>query len=80
MGHLPHAAAVNIGTRPTVTDQTQRTIEAHLLDFNKDLYGINVTLDFMEFLRGEQKFNGLPELVAQINRDIARTREIIRKA
>ncbi len=79
VGHLPHAAAVNIGTRPTVTDQTQRTIEAHLLDFNKDLYGINVTLDFAEFLRGEQKFNGLPELVAQINRDIARTREIIRK-
>ena len=77
VGHLPHAAAVNIGIRPTVTDRTQRTIEAHLLDFDKDLYGINVTLDFVEFLRGEQKFNGVPELVAQINRDVARTREII---
>jgi riboflavin kinase/FMN adenylyltransferase len=76
VGHIPHAAAVNIGTRPTVTNQTQRTIEAHLLDFNKDLYGINVTLDFVEFLRGEQKFSGVPELVAQITRDIARARQL----
>jgi riboflavin kinase/FMN adenylyltransferase len=76
VGHIPHAAAINIGTRPTVTDQTQRTIEAHLLDFDKDLYGINVTLDFVAFLRGEQKFNGIAELVAQINRDVARTREM----
>lgn len=78
VGHLPHAAAVNIGTRPTVTDQTQRTIEAHLLDFDKDLYGINVTLDFIEFLRGEQKFNGVSELVAQIRRDVARTRDLVK--
>lgn len=78
VGHLPHAAAVNIGTRPTVTDQTQRTIEAHLLDFDKDLYGINVTLDFIEFLRGEQKFNGVSELVAQITRDVARTSDLVK--
>jgi len=78
VGHLPHAAAVNIGTRPTVTDQTRRTIEAHLLDFDKDFYGINVTLDFIEFLRGEQKFNGVSELVAQIRRDVARTRDLVK--
>jgi riboflavin kinase/FMN adenylyltransferase len=77
VGHIPHAAAINIGTRPTVTAQTQRTIEAHLLDFDKDLYGINVTLDFVEFLRSEQKFNGIAELVAQINKDVARTRELL---
>jgi riboflavin kinase/FMN adenylyltransferase len=78
IGHLPHAAAVNIGTRPTVTDETRRTIEAHVLDFDKDLYGINVTLDFVAFLRGEQKFNGVSELVAQINRDVARTRDLVK--
>lgn len=78
IGHLPHAAAVNIGTRPTVTDQKQRTIEAHVLDFDKDLYGINVTLDFVELLRGEQKFNSVSELVAQINRDVARTRDLVK--
>ena len=77
VGHLPHAAAVNIGTRPTVTDQTQRTVEAHLLDFNKDLYGLNLALDFVARLRGEQKFAGVPELVAQIKADVARTRNIM---
>jgi riboflavin kinase/FMN adenylyltransferase len=77
VGHLPHPAAVNIGTRPTVTNDLQRTIEAHLLDFDKDLYGINITLDFVEYLRGEQKFSGIAELVAQINRDVARTRDVI---
>jgi riboflavin kinase/FMN adenylyltransferase len=77
VGHLPHAAAINIGTRPTLTDQTQRTLEAHLLDFDRDLYGINVTLDFVEFLRGEQKFSGVTDLVAQIHKDVARTRELL---
>jgi riboflavin kinase/FMN adenylyltransferase len=77
VGHLPHAAAVNIGTRPTVTDQTRRTVEAHLLDFDKDLYGLNLALDFVARLRGEQKFAGVPELVAQITTDVAHTREIL---
>jgi riboflavin kinase / FMN adenylyltransferase len=75
VGNIAHAAAVNIGTRPTVTDRTQRTIEAHLLDFDQDLYGLNVTLDFVEFLRGEQKFNGVSELAAQITQDVDHTRQ-----
>ncbi len=77
VGHIPHRAAVNIGTRPTVTDDTRRTVEAHLLDFDKDLYGLNVTLDFFERLRGEQKFASVPELVAQIKRDIETTRSLL---
>jgi len=79
VGHLPHAAAVNIGTRPTVTDAVRRTIEAHLLDFNKDIYGLNVVLDFVKRLRGEQKFSGVQELVAQIKQDIDRTRDATRE-
>jgi riboflavin kinase/FMN adenylyltransferase len=54
VGHLPYRAAVNVGVRPTVTDETRRTVEAHLLDFDKDLYGLNVALDF-DGQRGEQK-------------------------
>ena len=77
VGHIPYTAAVNIGTRPTVTNDVRRTIEAHLLDFDKDLYGINVTLDFVEYLRGEQKFNGVPELVTQIKSDIEATRKLM---
>lgn len=77
VGHLPHRAAVNIGTRPTVTSETHRTVEAHLLDFDKDLYGLNVTLDFFERLRGEQKFASVPELVSQIRSDIQTTRRLL---
>ena len=77
VGHLPHRAAINIGTRPTVTEETRRTIEAHLLDFDKDLYGLNIALDFFERLRGEQKFANVQELVTQIKSDVETTRSLL---
>jgi riboflavin kinase/FMN adenylyltransferase len=77
VGHIPYRAAINIGTRPTVTTETRRTVEAHLLDFDKDLYGLNIALDFFERLRGEQKFASVQELVAQIQSDIETTRKLL---
>ncbi len=77
VGHIPHRAAINIGTRPTVTDESRRTVEAHLLDFDRDLYGLNIALDFFERLRGEQKFANVQELVAQIKSDVETTRQIL---
>src|SRR5512147_2297012 len=77
VGHIPHRAAVNIGTRPTVTYETRRTVEAHLLGFDKDLYGLNIALDFFERLRGEQKFANVQELVTQIKSDIETTRHLL---
>jgi riboflavin kinase/FMN adenylyltransferase len=77
VGHIPYRAAVNIGTRPTVTDETRRTVEAHLLHCDKDLYGLNIALDFVARLRGEQRFAGVPELVAQIKADVETTRTIL---
>jgi riboflavin kinase/FMN adenylyltransferase len=77
VGHIPYRAAINIGTRPTVTQQTVRTIEAHLLDFDKDIYGLNIALDFVERLRGEQKFSSVQELVAQIKTDVVTARELL---
>jgi riboflavin kinase / FMN adenylyltransferase len=77
VGHIPYRAAVNVGVRPTVTDETRRTVEAHLLDFDKDLYGLNVALDFFDRLRGEQKFANVAELVAQIRTDVETTRNLL---
>jgi riboflavin kinase/FMN adenylyltransferase len=77
VGHIPHRAAVNVGVRPTVTDETRRTVEAHLLDFDKDLYGLNIALDFFDRLRGEQKFANVAELVAQIRSDVETTRQLV---
>ncbi len=70
-----YKAAVNIGFRPTFDGKTTyQHIEGHLLDFDGDLYGERVRLEFVSRLRGEHKFKSIPELVDQIQHDIASTR------
>ena len=72
-----HRAVLNIGTRPTLGNPNPPVrIEAHLLDFNDDLYGQELEIVFSEKLRDEQKFSSLDELKAQIASDIERAKEI----
>jgi len=66
-----YPAVTNIGTRPTVNGHGI-TAECHLLDFEGDLYGRQITVAFYDFLRPEQKFASLEELKAQIAADIAK--------
>jgi riboflavin kinase/FMN adenylyltransferase len=67
----------NIGLRPTVNaSATSPVLEVHLFDLSADLVGENLSLEFVKFLRPEQKFSGLEELKAQIARDCAEAREI----
>lgn len=73
-----YLAVTNIGTRPTVNGENV-TIEAHLLDFEGDLYGKYLDLYFYEFLRPEQKFASLEELKKQITLDAEMTRAILKK-
>ncbi len=71
-------AATNIGINPTFTPDKQfSTIEPHILDFNRDIYGEEVRLEFVVRLRDEMKFNSVDALIARIWDDIARTREIL---
>ena len=63
--------------RPTFGKDDQTIVEAHLLDFDEDLYGQQLTLDFVARLRGEQRFDGVEALVAQIQKDISQAREIL---
>jgi riboflavin kinase/FMN adenylyltransferase len=73
-----YVAAINIGVRPTFDgDKTTSWVEAHLLDFTGDLYGQYISLEFIERLRGEQRFAGVDELLQQIHRDIQITRNIV---
>lgn len=67
-GETSHRAVTNIGRRPTFDDGAP-SIEPHLLDFDGDLYGQEIRLELLSRLRGEQKFAGIPELVAQIRED-----------
>ncbi len=68
---------VNLGVRPTVDDGSlQRVLEFHLFDFDRDLYGENVELRFLQYLRSEQKFENLAALRKQIARDVEAARSI----
>ena len=60
----------NIGTRPTVSGMTE-SFEVNVFNFDGDLYGLEVTVSFEAFIRSEQKFAGLPALIAQLERDRA---------
>ena len=75
-GHK-YPAVANIGTRPTVGGH-HVTVEPWILDFDGDLYGKEITLQFIRFLRPEQKFDTLAELKAQIQLDAAETFKLLR--
>ena len=71
-----HAAAVNIGVRPTFDTKLGELIEAFLLDFSGDLYGTQLELTFLRRLRGELRFDGVEPLIEQMGRDVQDTRRI----
>ena len=72
------AAATNVGFNPTFTpDKRTVNVEAHILDFHRDLYGQEVKLEFVARLRDELKFSSVDSLLAQIREDIEKTREIL---
>jgi riboflavin kinase / FMN adenylyltransferase len=77
LGEQRFTAATNIGIRPTV-DGSTLTVEAHLLDFDGDLYGRELSLEFLARIRDEQKFTSLDALIAQIQSDIGNVRQLLK--
>lgn len=77
---LPDARVIpgvaNLGLRPTVAGDEAPRLEVHLFDFDGDIYGDKVTVEFVEMLRAEKKFDGLDALKAQIARDSEQARVI----
>jgi len=71
-----YKAMLNIGNRPTV-DGSKKTVEAHLFDFQGDLYDKQITIYFKAFLREERKFNGLEELKAQLKLDQVTAKKLL---
>lgn len=73
-----HACAINLGRRPTFYEHADHSLlEAHLLDFNDDLYGEPARVRFQAFLRSERKFEGIDALVAQLKHDVESTRRVL---
>ena len=77
-GWLPGVA--NLGRRPTIKDGDRELLEVHLLNFDGDLYGKQLRVSLVEFIRPEQKFSGLDALTTQIALDSDRAREILADA
>ena len=72
-----YQAMMSIGYRPTVTDDRNITLEVNILDFTGDIYGQELTVHFIKFLRSEAKFDSLDELVQQIAKDELASRDVL---
>jgi riboflavin kinase/FMN adenylyltransferase len=76
-----HAAAVNVGVRPQFhPDALAPLVEAYILDFDRQLYGTDLRLEFVQRLRDEMRFPSVAGLIDQIQRDVTSTREILTTA
>ncbi len=78
LGGERHKAAVNLGTNPTFTpDKRTLNVEAYILDFDRDIYGEMLQLEFVARLRAELKYDSVDALIKQIHLDVEQTREIL---
>ena len=81
LGEERFMAAVSVGVRPTVKENQQApNVEAYLLDFDRDIYGEIIELEFVARLRDEMKFPSLAALVEQIRDDVEKTKDILKES
>jgi riboflavin kinase/FMN adenylyltransferase len=73
-----HFGMANIGTRPTFTDDTEPTLEVFFFDFDRDIYGKDISVDFHKYIRPELKFPGARELIEQMKNDEIVCRELVK--
>jgi len=76
LGSEPLDGVASLGTRPTV-DGTKLLLEVHIFDFDQDIYGEHIQVEFIEKLRDEEKFADLDSLIEEMHRDAAKAREIL---
>jgi riboflavin kinase/FMN adenylyltransferase len=75
---LRHMAAINVGRRPTFYPENGALlVEAFLLDFDGDLYDEHARLEIMHWLRGEERFDSVDELVVQMHHDVDESRRLL---
>ena len=72
----PKNAVASVGTRPTFNG-TKPLLEVHIFDFDKDIYGEYIHVDFVARLRGQVKYDEVEELVAQMHRDADNAKSIL---
>lgn len=76
LGDRAYNGVANIGYSPTFNDRIF-TVEVHVLDFNQDIYGYKIRVNFIKRIRNEKKFSNIEQLSRQIKKDISKAREIL---
>lgn len=74
---MVYKAVMNIGYRPTLTSEKELRLEVHLFSFDEDIYGKTITVEFIERIRDEKKFESFEELKTQIVMDCERAKKIL---
>ncbi|MFA6769992.1 MAG: bifunctional riboflavin kinase/FAD synthetase [Bacteroidales bacterium] len=77
VGTSVYKGVANIGTRPTVSQSSEKSIEVHILNFDEDIYGLSIKIEFAFRLRDEQKFDSLDLLEEQIKKDKERAQSLL---
>ena len=70
-------AVTNIGNRPTVDEDKEITIESFIVDFDQNIYGQEVVLEVLEYLRPIQKFSGLDAVFEQVKKDVEKAKKCL---
>jgi len=78
VGESDYQSCTSIGIRPTFDVEPRPTVETFIIDFDKDIYGQEMRIELLERLRGEEKFESVEELIAQMHKDIENTRAFFR--
>lgn len=78
IGEEKFKGMANIGVHPTVGNSPAKLLEVNIFDFSRDIYGETVTVKLGSFVRPEQKFNNLNELIAQIKEDKKQIEKLIK--
>ncbi len=74
IGDVVYTSVTNIGRRPTVDDESYITVETHIIDFDREIYGEQAVLELHKFLRPIQKFDSLKEVQKQVQKDVEMTK------
>lgn len=74
-----YCSVTNVGRRPTVDDEQKATVESFILDFHEDIYGEQMEVEIVKYLRGIQKFADLEAVSEQVKKDIEEAKRIFKK-
>ena len=75
LNNMVYQSITNVGVNPTFKDDKKTIVETNIFDFDDDIYGEKITVEFINFIRDEKKFSSVNELIDQISHDVKSTKD-----